>query len=64
MLFKVEIDRVRSGFECELRIQLESKQSQRMAMIRFGNKFEVALETYRRVKEISSHSFEVSDYIL
>ena len=35
-----------------------------MAMIRFGNEFEVALETYRRGKEISSRSLEVSDYIL
>ena len=45
--FEVEIDRVRSGFECELRVRLESKQSRRMATIRFGNEFEVALETYR-----------------
>ena len=63
-LFKVEIGRVRSDFEDGIRIQSESKQSRRMVTIRFGGEFEVALRTYRRVKEVSSYSFEVSNYIL
>ena len=63
-LFEVEIDRVRSGFECGIRIRLESKRSWRMATIRFGDEFKVALRTYRRVKEITSCSLEVSDCIL
>ena len=62
--FKVEIDQVRSGFECGMKIRLESKLSSRMATIRFGGEFGVALETYCQVKEITSCSLEVSDYIL
>ena len=58
-LFEVKVNRVRSGFECEMRIQLESKLSQRTVMIQFGCEFGVALETYCRAKEISSCSPEV-----
>ena len=63
-LFKVEINRVRCGFECEMRIRLELKRSQRTATIQFGSEFGVALEAYRQVKEISSCSLEVSDCVL
>ena len=57
-------DSTRIEIECGMRIQLQSKLSQRMAMIQFGGKFGVALETYCQVKEITSCSLEVSDYIL
>ena len=63
-LFEVEIDQVRSGFEYGMRIQLELKLSQRTVTIRFSGKSGVALETYCQVREITSCSLEVLDYIL
>ena len=62
--FEVEIDRVRSGFEDRMKIRLELKWSQRMATIRFGCEFGVALGTYRRAEDIECCSLEVTDYNL
>ena len=62
--FKVEIDRVRSGFEDGMEIQLELKWSRRVATIRFGCEFGVALGTYHRAEDIECCSLEATDYNL
>ena len=53
-----------SGFEDGMKIQLELKWSRRIATIRFGCEFGVALGTYHRAEDIKCCSPEATDYSL